>query len=520
MSMKAEKNRMIRWAGVFLLLFLTLMLILTASANVKGPVRSIDQLNDPDVTIGISTGSATENSVRKEIPKAKLSYYDDKFLGYTDVANGKIDAFVYDQRQMELSIQNGQQDVHLLKECLKEPLSIAVGISNRSTIPDLPSKINQFISEIRADGTLDDMYQRWVIDGNEAMPDIQLPKKPTYHLRLGTSGIVPPYSYYEGAKLTGYDIELAYRFAAWLNADLLFQVYDYGAIIPAAQSGKIDCIMADLQISEERQENFLFSEPLYEEKQGIMVRATGTQMENSSIWAPIRSSFEKTFVREKRWNLFVKGILNTIIITLLSIVLGTALGFGMFMLCREGNPVANAVTGRLLWLVQGMPMVVLLMVLYYIVFGRVKISGILVAVAGFTLTFGAAVFGLLKLGVVAVDDGQYEAAYALGYSRRRTFFRIVLPQALPHVMPAYRSEVVNLIKMTAIVGYITVQDLTKMGDIVRSRTYEAFFPLIAVTVIYFVLEGIIGLLIDRINRRINPKLRSGKRILKGVKTDE
>ena len=126
----------------------------------------------------------------------------------------------------------------------------------------------------------------------------------------------------------------------------------------------------------------------------------------------------------------------------------------------------------------------------------------------------------MKLGVGAVDDGQYEAAYALGYSRRRTFFRIVLPQALPHVMPAYRSEVVNLIKMTAIVGYITVQDSTKMGDIVRSRTYEAFFPLIAVTVIYFVLEGIIGLLIDRINRRINPKLRSGKRILKGVKTDD
>ena len=87
-------------------------------------------------------------------------------------------------------------------------------------------------------------------------------------------------------------------------------------------------------------------------------------------------------------------------------------------------------------------------------------------------------------------------------------------------MPAYKDEIVGLIKATAIVGYIAVQDLTKMGDIVRSRTYEAFFPLIAVTVIYFLLEGLLAFLIGRIRIRINPKKRSQKRILKGVKTDD
>ena len=87
-------------------------------------------------------------------------------------------------------------------------------------------------------------------------------------------------------------------------------------------------------------------------------------------------------------------------------------------------------------------------------------------------------------------------------------------------MPAYKDEIVGLIKATAIVGYIAVQDLTKMGDIVRSRIYEAFFPLIAVTVIYFLLEGLLAFLIGRIRIRINPKKRSQKRILKGVKTDD
>ena len=165
-------------------------------------------------------------------------------------------------------------------------------------------------------------------------------------------------------------------------------------------------------------------------------------------------------------------------------------------------------------------MVVLLMILYYVIFGSVAINGVVVAVIGFTLTFGAAVFGLLKMGVGAVDPGQYEAAYALGYSNRRTFFRIIMPQALPHVLPAYRGEIVGLIKATAVVGYIAVQDLTKMGDIVRSRTYEAFFPLIAVTVIYFALEGLIGFFVNRISVNFDPKRRKPNQILKGVKTDD
>ena len=97
---------------------------------------------------------------------------------------------------------------------------------------------------------------------------------------------------------------------------------------------------------------------------------------------------------------------------------------------------------------------------------------------------------------------------------------MILPQAIPHVLPAYRGEIVGLLKATAVVGYIAVQDLTKMGDIVRSRTYEAFFPLIAVTVIYFALEGIMNIVLRRIQKWLDPKKRSKEHILKGVKTDD
>jgi polar amino acid transport system substrate-binding protein len=173
-----------------------------------------------------------------------------------------------------------------------------------------------------------------------------------------------------------------------------------------------------------------------------------------------------------------------------------------------------------MWLIQGMPGVVLLMILYYVVFGSFSIGGVAVSVVGFTLTFGTTVFGLLKMGVGAVDEGQREAAYALGYSNRKTFFSIILPQALPHIIAPYKGEVVNLIKATSIVGYIAVQDLTKMGDIVHSRTYEAFFPLIAITIIYFALEGLLGLIVSRIAITFDPKRRTKDKILKGVITDD
>ena len=156
-----------------------------------------------------------------------------------------------------------------------------------------------------------------------------------------------------------------------------------------------------------------------------------------------------------------------ILISVFSVILGTLLGFCIYMVCRKGNPAAIAVTRFCTWLVQGLPVVVLLMVLYYIVFSKVAVSGAVVSVIGFTLVFASGVYGMLKSGVGVIDRGQTEAAYALGYSDRRAFFRVVLPQAIPHIMPSYKAEITAIIKATAIVGYIAVQDLTRTGDLIR-----------------------------------------------------
>ena len=499
----------------------------------REPITSLSQLNEKGRLIAVSQSAPEEALVRDSFSEATILTYTDIIPAYGEVANGKLDACISQRTEMRLAIENGARGVRLLEENYCEN-TIAVGISKRSPIPDLKSKINTFLGEIRDDGTLDDMFERWVIEEKETMPEIPKPERPAGKLRVATTGTNMPYTYYIGHQLAGYDIELARRFASWLGMDLALSVYSWDGILSVAQGGDVDCIMSNLYYTEEHEEAIDFSDAIFKVEITAMVKddgsgttagesgepadgkQTGTAV--SGFLRSIAESFEKTFIRESRWKLLLHGSCTTLFITVLSVMFGTILGFVVYVAWRQGNPIANTVTRFCVWLVQGMPVVVFLMILYYVIFGRVSISGTWVSVIAFSLIFGASVHLMLKAGVEAVDTGQAEAAYALGYMDPWVFLRVVLPQALPHILPRYAGEVTMLIKSTAVVGYIAVEDLTKMGDIIRSRTYEAFFPLIAVAVIYFILSGILGFGLRRISRLLDPRQRRYGVLLKGVKT--
>ena len=129
------------------------------------------------------------------------------------------------------------------------------------------------------------------------------------------------------------------------------------------------------------------------------------------------------------------------------------------------------------------------------------------AVIGFTLNFGAYASEIMRSGIESIDDGQREAALALGYSENQAFFKFIFPQAAVRFLPVYRGEIVSLLKSTSIVGYIAIQDLTKMSDIIRSRTYEAFFPLIATAIIYFILAWVISLILKAVLKGVDRRHR-------------
>ena len=204
----------------------------------------------------------------------------------------------------------------------------------------------------------------------------------------------------------------------------------------------------------------------------------------------------------------LRGLGMTLLLTGLATFFGTLLAFPLCGLRRAKNRFASGSAATVIYLVRGTPMVVFLMVLYYVVFGNVRINAAVVAVVGFSINFAAYFAEMLRSAIDAIDRGEIEAAQALGFSRFGILCHIVFPQATRNVMPMYKGEVVALMKATAIVGYIAVEDLTKASDIIRSRTYEAFFPLFLTTVVYLVVSWILIQLLSLIEFRVDPALRS------------
>lgn len=215
--------------------------------------------------------------------------------------------------------------------------------------------------------------------------------------------------------------------------------------------------------------------------------------------------------------MILEGLEVTILITIIAAIMGTILAFPVCFIRRSKSLFWQAIGKIYVSLMQGMPILVILMLLYYVVFAKIDINAVLIAVLGFGLNFAAYVGEMLRTGIASIPKGQTEAAYALGFSPSKTFLKIILPQAMRHILPIYRGEFINMLKMTSIVGYIAIQDLTKMSDIIRSRTYEAFFPLISTAIIYFVIAWLLTLGLELIERKLDPKMKQRKLEKGGIK---
>ena len=473
---------------------------------------------DPDLkkaTIAVEPGTITETAAREAYPDADYVYVSDAANGYLAVKAGKVDAYAISKDVYKGSVATGTTGLKIHSDgVVGSPGHIAVAVSPKARIPGALDKINDFLAEIRADGTLDDMKKRWIEESDYTMPAIGKAQDPEYTIRVGTTGLAEPYTFYQNEQLTGFDMELVQRFALWCNADLKITTYDWAGTVPACTSGKEDYIISGFFVTEESAEVLDFSES-YMDVETVMVIADGGTAAKSDFWSGLRESFEKNFVRENRWRLIVNGLVITLVISVCAAILGTVLGFLLMLWLRSKRSWLSAAARALCKLLQGIPALVILMIIYFVVFGSVDIAPVLAAIFAFSLMFATSVAGILQTGINAVDKGQWEAAEALGFGNSGVFGRIIMPQAMNHVLPLYKGEFVGMMKMTSIVGYISIQDLTKAGDIIRSRTYEAFFPLIATAVIYFVMSSLITALIGRIEVKIDPKQKP-RRLPKGV----
>ena len=225
------------------------------------------------------------------------------------------------------------------------------------------------------------------------------------------------------------------------------------------------------------------------------------------MFEDFKAQFILNFVAEDRWKYLANGLLVTLKITFFAVLLGLFLGFVIAFIrnvyANTGKlKILNFLCGLYLTVIRGTPVVVQLMIIYFVIFGSVRVDKVFTAILAFGINSGAYQAEIFRSGIQSIPKGQMEAGRSLGFSYFQTMVRIIMPQALKNVVPTLLNEVITLLKETSVAGYIALEDLTKGGDIIRSRTYSAFMPLIAVALIYLVMVLILERLVKIIERRL------------------
>ena len=211
----------------------------------------------------------------------------------------------------------------------------------------------------------------------------------------------------------------------------------------------------------------------------------------------------KSLIYDKRYMYILTGLKNTLIISLFAVIIGFLLGTIIALINdsneKNGNFKILSTLGR--WyvnVIRGTPMLLQLMIIYYVIFKSVDLSPVLVGIIAFGLNSSAYVSEIIKSGINSVDTLQYESALSLGFNYSKTMIYVILPQAIKNILPALGNELVTLIKETSVAGYIGIVDLTKASDIIASNTYNYFFPLIITAIIYFILTTTLTKLLNKI----------------------
>ncbi len=396
-----------------------------------------------DKKIGVLMGSIHDAFVAKTYPKATAL----QFMNVPDMlfalSSGKVDVAFTDESSVQ-DIQGKNPELGVLTRAL---FTVPIAAGFHSDQDTLRAQFNKFLKEIRHNGIYDDMVNRWMKQGIAEMPEIPPYAVSGPPLRNGiVSDLGMPFAMLKDGSLAGFDIELSTRFAAWLGRAYEPADMPFGSLIASISTNKIDLITSSMMVTEEREKQIDFSDPYYESGVSVIARrenlasTTGaeTVATGGSFLAKVTDSFHNNILHEKRYLHIIDGLTVTIIISILAALLGTLIGAGICGMRMSKTSWVVASARAYISLLRGTPVLVLLMIVYYVVFAKVNINPVLVAIIAFGMNFGAYVSEMFRTGIEGVERGQREAATAGGFTKFQIFRVIILPQAWWQILPFYK----------------------------------------------------------------------------------
>jgi polar amino acid transport system substrate-binding protein len=486
------------------LLLAALLLLAGARAAEPETLRGLDDLTR--ARIALVAGSSHDEHVARRYPQAQVLQFKATPDVVLAVSTGKADVAFLALESVREIFRTTPNLAILVPEAYRSPM----GAAFRPDDTTLRPAYNAFVRGLRENGVYEAMQQRWFKEGARDLPPLP-PRGQGPVLRLGiTASKGLPWTGVRNGAFTGFEVELAERFAASLGRPLELVDLDVSGQIAALASGRIEAIACLLVMTEERRKRVAFSDELLAFVACVVTRedriagAAPAAAAASEAGLPLGERIRANLVDEGRYRLILEGLFVTCVISVLATLFGTVFGGVVCAGRMSSQPLLRQVAAVYIWCLRGVPVLVVLMIIYYVVFASFHVSPILVAAVAFGLNAAAYIAEMLRSAIQSVDRGQLEAGVAGGFTRAQAFRLIVLPQALRQVLPVYKGEVISLFKMTSVVGYIAVQDITKAGDIIRSRTFDAFIPLLVTAAIYLVLAWLIAWALERVELRVTP----------------
>lgn len=463
-------------------------------------VKGVDDLKN--VTIGVQLGTTGDIYASDyEEEGCKIERYTKAADAISALKLGKIDCIILDNLPAEAFVDLNQDLSILEEEFANEDYAICISKENG----ELREKVNFAIAELKENGTLEQIRMNYIGDSTKGQYPYVSPSSVTRGngtLVMATNAAFEPYEYMENGEIVGFDIDMAKAICDVLGMELKIENIEFDSIISAVQSGKADVGIAGMTVTEDRLKSIDFTDSYTNATQVIIVR-NGKEAQKSSLMDRLHHNF----IKDNRWKYILGGLGTTLLISFFSVIIGTVLGFFIAIIRSTCDKTGkgkfiNWILKGYLTIIRGTPAMLQLLIIYYIIFASVDINKIVVAVVAFGLNSSAYVAEIVRSGIMSIDEGQFEAGRSLGFSYAKTMWYFILPQAFRNILPALGNEFIVLLKETSISGYIGIVDLTRGGDYIRSRTYEAFLPLIAVAVIYLILVMILSTLVGKMEQRL------------------
>ena len=460
-------------------------------------------------TAGVMAGTPQDEIVQASVEGADILYFNSLTDLVLALQSHKIDFFVLSSVNY-YALAADYPDLGYIDQELKS-YDVGTIFPPNERGEELCAQFNEYVATITENGELERLQDYWLMPNDWDNVDIPSSGE-NGTLHMATSNTLKPFSMELNGRNAGFDIAVVAGFCQAYGYGLQIDNVEFSGALTGITTGMYDLAAGQISWTAERAESVLFSDFYYTQKIVPIVRAadfadgevitsaasdeasddstaagTSTNAGTSSSDKGLLTSIRRTLVDQDRWKSILSGLGTTLVITLAGFALANVLGAALCAMSLSNSRALRAVARAYCGLMQGIPIVVVLMVLYYVVLAGAKLNNVVVASLGFGMVFAANMAQLFEGGIRGVDAGQWEAALASGLTARQAFLGIIVPQAARTSLPAYFTNLISLMKGTAVVGYIAVADLTRAGDVIRSSTYEAFVPIITVAIIYLAI---------------------------------